>query len=330
MSQKKKHMLKLDSSLGKVGRQYRGMAAAEERRRKVPLYASAIIIAVLVVLLAVLGVVTVVAEIIAPDKGTATSAAEERQLGDEDAMVVLVLKLSDDHTALEHMVLTRFDPIDSRVYVCGLSPRVMYDGDTLGDCFAGGGTSAVAKAVAGLVDCDRVFTLSVDYTSMRKVINIFGGATITVPYAIKYDSPNNDRNLNVAPGTREYTGWEIARLLNYPGWEGGEREQLSMYAMVVNSIINENLNYSDASRMKDVLNRLYDEADTDITMTDFQRQSAGLMYLCSVNSQLGKGGGASVVVDIWPDECADGSLEFSQDDLKLMRIAFGRRTPAED
>ena len=37
-----------------------------------------------------------------------------------------------------------------------------------------------------------------------------------------------------------------------------------------------------------------------------------------------------MVLDIWPDEQADGSLEFSEDDLKLLRIAFGRRTPAED
>ena len=249
---------------------------------------------------------------------------------DDDAMVVLALKLSDDHQQLEHMVLSRLDPIDGRAYVCGLSPRVAYEGKTLGEYFAQEGTEALAGAVAGLVDCDRVFTLTVDYVTMRKVINIFGGATITVPYAIKYDSPNNDRNLNVAPGTREYTGWEIARLLNYPDWDGGEREQLGMYAMVVNSIINENLRYTESDQLKRVLEKIYEEAETDITMTDFQHKSVGLLYLCSLNSQLSENSRLSVVVDVWPEEQTDGTLVFNKEGEKTLRLAFGRRNITED
>lgn len=330
MSHKKKHMLKLDSSLGKVGRQYRGMAAVEERRRKIPLYAGAVLVGFLVVLLAILGIGTVIAEIIAPDKVTATSAAEERAMTDEDAMVLLVLKLSDDHTSVEHMVLSRLDPIDGRAYVCGISPRVVYEDMTLGEYFVQGGTSGLADAVAGLMDCHKVYTLSVDYTSMRKVINIFGGATITVPYAIKYDSPNNDRNLNVAPGTREYTGWEIARLLNYPNWKGGEQEQLYMYAMVVSRLIDENINYTESDQIKKVLNRLYEEAETDITMTDFQHQTAGLMYMCSVNRQLSDESSLSVIVEVWPEEQSDGTLAYSEESLEMLHIAFGRRNIADD
>ncbi len=330
MSHRKKDMLKLDSSLGKVRRRNSGFAAAEERRRKMVLHAVAIFIGVLVVMLAALGIGTVVAEIIAPDKVTVGSAPEARKMTDEDATVMLALKLSDDHKAVEHMVLTRLDPIDSRVYVCALSPRVIYDDLTLGERFAQSGAEGLAEAVAGLVDCEKVYTLSVDYTSMRKVINIFGGATITVPYAIKYDSPNNDRNLNVAPGTREYTGWEIARLLNYPYWKGGEREQLGMYAMVVNSIINENLYYTETEQMKKVLGKLYEHADTDMTMTDFQRQSAGLLYLCSINSQLSETSSISLVVDVWPEEQPDGTLVFSEEGLETLNIAFGRRNMIED
>jgi len=327
---RKKQLLKLDNSLGKVGRRRKSFASDDERRRQIALYAGAILVGVLVVLLAGLGIGTVVAEIIAPDKVTASSPAEQKALGDEDAMVVLALKLSDDHSVVENMVLVRLDPIDSRGYVCGLSPRVVHNDRQLGDYFVSGGAAELAGAVAELVDCEKVYTLSVDYTSMRKVINIFGGATITVPYAIKYDSPNNDRNLNVAPGTREYTGWEIARLLNYPNWVGGEQEQAGMYAMVVNSLINENMDYSQSDQLKKVLNKLYDEADTDITMTDFQRQSAGLLYMCSVNRQLDKDGELSVIVDVWPDERSDGGLEYGEEDMRLLRAAFGRRTPAED
>lgn len=327
---RKKDMLKLDSSLGKVGRRYRGFAAAEERKRKIVLYSAAIVVAVLVALLAALGIGTIVAEIIAPDKVTAGSEAEEKQMGDEDAMVVLAVKLSDDHSEVEHMVLTRLDPIDSRAYVCALSPRVVCNDVRLGDYYVSDGIDALAQAVAELVGCEKVYTISVDYTSMRKVINIFGGATITIPYAIKYDSPNNDRNLNVAPGTREYTGWEISRILNYPYWEGGEREQLYMYAMVVNSLLNENMYYSGSEQLRNILNKIYDHADTDISMTDFQRQSAGLLYMCSVNDRLSEDSTLSVIVDAWPEERPDGSLEFTGDSYKLLRAAFGRRGEAED
>ncbi len=330
MSQKKKHMLKLDSSLGKVRRRNSGFAAEEERRRKMVLYAGAVFVAVLVVMLAILGIGTVIAEIIAPDKVTASSAPDEKPMTDDDALILLTLKLSDDHKEVEQMVLARLDPIDGRSYVCGLSPRLTWDGRTLGEYFAQEGIEGVSGAVGGLMDCEDVFTLQVDYTSMRKVINIFGGATITVPYAIKYDSPNNDRNLNVAPGTREYTGWEIARLLNYPYWNGGEQEQLYMYAMVVDSIINENMYYTSSDQLKKVLSRLYEEAETDLTMTDYQLRSAGLLYLCSVNRELDEGEKLSVIVDIWPEEQPDGTLAYSEENLKNMRIVFGHRGISED
>lgn len=326
---KKKNILKLDSSLGKVRRRYKGYAAAEEQKRKLVLYAAAGLVAALVLMLAVWGVGTVVAEIIAPDKVTATSPMEEREMGEEDATVMLVLKLSDDHDAVEHMVLTRFDPMDNRVYVAGISPRLLCGEKTLGEHFTEGGSSQVAQALAELVDCDRVFTVSVDYTSMRKVINIFGGVTITVPYAIKYDSPNNDRNLNVAPGTREYTGWEIARLLNYPYWNGGEQEQLYMYAMVAGRIISEHLNYSETIKLKNILNNVYDEAEADITMTEFQSKAAGLLHLCSVNRQLAEGSELAVVVDVWPEETENG-LEYTGKNYDIMLAAFGRRYAAED
>lgn len=328
---KKKDLLRLDGSLGKVRRRYKGYAAAEEQKRKIVLYAGAVMVAVLMVMLAAWGIGTVVAEIIAPDeKVTATSPMEAKEMTEEDAMNVLVLKLDDEHNTVESMVITRFDPVDSRVYVAGLSPRIKHGDRTLGEYFIEGGAEKLAEAVAELVDCDKVFTISVDYVSTRKVINIFGGITLTIPYAIKYDSPNNDRNLNVAPGTREYTGWEIARLLNYPDWNGGEQEQLYMYATVVNQIINEKLYYTESVRLRSVLNRIYDEADSDITMTDFQRHTAGLLYLCSINGKLAEDAQLSVIVDVWPDEQGDGTLEYSGDNLKIMCAAFGRSAPAED
>lgn len=327
---KKKHMLRLDSSLGKVRRRHSGFAAEEERRRRMVLYIAAAVVGVLILILAVWGIGTVVTEIIAPDKVTATSPVEAKDMTDEDAIVTLVFKLSDDEKTVEHMVLTRFDPIDSRVYVTGLSPRVEENGVTLGDYFLEGGITAVTEAVARLVDCDKVFSITVNYTTMRRVVNIFGGVTLTVPYAIKYDSPNNDRNLNVAPGTREYTGWEVARLLNYPNWNGGEQEQLYMYAMVVSNIVNEKLRYTESEQLKKILTRIYEEADSDITMTDFQHKSAGLLYLCSVNNRLSEDSQLSVIVDIWPEEKSGGTLEYTGRDLEILRAAFGRREPSED
>ncbi len=326
---KKKHILKLDSSLGKVRRRYKGYAAAEEQKRKLVLYAAAGLVGALLVMLSIWGVGTVVAEIIAPDKVTATSPMEEKDMTEDDATVMMVFKLSDDHTAVEHMVLTRFDPMDSRVYVAGISPRLQYEDKTLGELFVEGGTTLVAQAMADIVDCDRVYTVTVDYTSMRKVINIFGGVTITIPYAIKYDSPNNDRNLNVAPGTREYTGWEIARLLNYPYWNGGEQEQLYMYAMVASRIISEHLNYSEAVRLKNILNNVYDEADADITMTEFQSKTKGLLHLCEVNRHLEEGSELAVIVDIWPEQTENG-LEYTGKNRDYMIAAFGRRHAAEE
>ena len=145
---KKKDLLRLDGGLGKVRRRYKGYAAAEEQKRKLVLYSAAALVGALFIMLAVWGVGTVITEIIAPDKVTATSPVEAKEMTDDDATVVLAFKLSDDNKQVEHMVLSRFDPIDSRVYVMGLSPRVIHDGKTLGEYFIDGGADAVTEATS--------------------------------------------------------------------------------------------------------------------------------------------------------------------------------------
>lgn len=324
---KKKHILVLDERLGKVKRRGRGSFTAEDVRRRIALYVGAGVVGVLALLLIVFGVGTVITEIIAPDKVPATAPVREEEFGEADSLAVLTLKLTDDRSAVDKMVISRFEPTESRVYCCGLSPSLLYGERTLGEYYAEEGVQALTDALADMLDCSRVFTFTLTYNEMRHVIRIFDGVTVTVPYMINYTSPNGDRNINVAAGTRVYTGGELSRLLEYPGWVGGEREHLLMYTSVVAQIINENLNCTSSDKLKEILFELSETAETDITSTDFQHCANGLVYLCSINRSLtADDEPLAAVLDLWPSETdGEGRLVLSDDDLLHLRAAFGKR-----
>lgn len=317
---RKKNILVLNAGVGKVTRRYKGLVTREDVRRKFVFFAGVLFVGLLMLALIIWGVASVVTEIIAPDKESAVYAGEEETYGDADSLSLLAIKLSDDSSAIEQMVLSRFEAAEGGVYICGLSPRVAYRGKTFGEYFAEGGTAALTEAVAGFVGCERIYAASMTYTQLRRVINVFGGVTITVPYDINYKSPEGDRNIVAAAGTREYTGWELARLLGYPGWQGGEREQSYMYATVVANLLNERLRYETVDELKNVLRRLDDECTIEINMTDFQFRSRGLLHLASLND-----GEIAAAFDVWPRENADGTLEYGGDDLELIKAAFADR-----
>ncbi len=325
VSRRKKNIVVLDSGIGKVNRTTRMFVSREEVRRKQAGIAVVVMACAFAVMLALFGSISVLTEIARPEienqlPGVSADAA---QFDDDDAMTIAVIR-DDDDGVPEQLMLVRFEASEERIYVTGLPLETEVDEKTLMDYYKAGGIKSLRAALEVLVDCSSVYTLRYDYVQTRKLINYFDGVTITLDYGISYQSPDGNRNVNVVAGTRLYTGWEIARLLDYPGWEGGREEQLSMYTYVLEQFLDQNFRNFDEQKLQKFYAHVCAYSENDISTSEFHAANAGLLHISSLPV-----GERTMRIDAQATKTADGNYLYEGDELVLLRAAFGDRDPEE-
>ena len=328
---KSKTLLITGNNLGKVYRTKSNWKPPGYYQRRTVIIFTAVILSLVALTAGIWGIAMVATDIMRPnveeeELPTALDDLNEAaySFADPDAMDVLAIKVSDDLKKPEYCMLMRFEPSEERVYITDIRTDLMLGERTLAGWFTEYGVEEMATHLAEYIDCDRVFTVRFTYTQTRLLLNDFGGVEITVPYAISYQSPNNDRNLNVAAGTRLYTGGETARLLNYPNWKGGEAEHRKMYCHVVGAFVSQLLSpkRSEGFINEDYL-KLLSGTECDIGRTDINAKSAGLTYLAHSNT-----GALTMFVDVEKNDNG-GASGYTEEGFALLQAVFGRRDEIE-
>ncbi len=318
---RKKNMVVLDSSVGKVRRSERMFVSREEVRRRQAGRATVTLVAVLGALLAIAGVISVFTEVVRPEienqlPGVSEDAAK---FGDGDAMTLAVIKQTDSHDP-DKIVLVRFEPSEERIYLAGLPTDTVIDGMTLLEHFDAGGITAMRAALVTLTDCEDIYTLQHGFVQTRKLINYFDGVTITLGYDINYQSPDGERNINTVAGTRLYTGWEIARLLGYPDWHGGEEEHLYMYTYVLQQFLEQNFKNMTEKKLESFFTHICTYSTNDISTASFHSATGGFIYLSGLPV-----GERTMIVEPKGQTDDNGNTVYSGDELLLWKAVFGDR-----
>lgn len=319
-------MVVLDSTTGKVSRTKRMFVSREEIRRRQAGYASVVVVGLLAVIMAVFGAVSVLTEVMRPEienqlPGVSQDAAK---FGDEDAMTLAVVKQTDDGDP-DKIVLVRFEPSEERIYLAGLPLNTLAGEKTLNEHFRDGGASAMGDAISELTDCESVYILQHNFVQTRRLINYFDGVTITLQYDINYQSPDGERNINTVAGTRLYTGWEIARLLGYPDWRGGEEEHLYMHTYVLQQFFEQNFRNMTEKKLQNFFTHICTYSTNDISTSDFHSATEGFIYI----SELEQGERTMIVT---PKGTIDssGRMVYEGDQLLLWKAVFGDREQEEE
>ena len=326
-------LLMTDRRTGKVTRVSRTWKPPGYRQRRRVISAASTVLVIVAFIVGVWGTASIITDIMRPEiseEDQTTSMldeikAEASNFDDGDAQDLLIIKVNDELTKPEYCFLVRFEPSEERVYITDLLTSLRIGDRTLAGWFREYGAETMAEKLAGYLDCDRVHTVLITYKQIRLLINGYGGVEYRIPYPINYKSPDGDRNLNTSAGIRLYTGGETARLLNYPGWKGGEQEHRKMYCEVIAALISKQLSPDRADQLKGDYIKLVEGTVCDISRTDFQKVSAGMAYLASSNT-----GNLTMVVEI--EKCAleDGDTGYDENELEMLRAVFGRRNADSD
>ncbi len=253
--------------------------------------------------------------------------SEEYVYTEKDSIAVLIAMTNDRADVAEHFILMRIDPSrwdEGNGYgVCFMSipPELIIreGGYTLSRHYALSGTAECARLLKEISGSREIYSATLNYKSVRQLIQDVGGITVTVEHDINYVSPKGDRNFTTAAGTREFNGSEGARLMYCTDWPGGIDEQRLMicrcFAAIANKLITrKNINYLDY-----YFNKITNAVQTNVSAGAYQEIKNGLRQFALDN----EGTDITKIFLCGYEEDEDGSLYLSEDGVLYLKALFG-------
>lgn len=251
---------------------------------------------------------------------------DEYIYSEKDSLTVLIAMTNDNATEAEHFILMRIDPSrwdEGNGYgVCFMSlpPEMAVDGITLSRSYTLGGTAECARVLKEISGSREIYSATINYKTLRELIQVVGGITVTVEHDINYVSPKGDRNISTAAGTREFNGSEGARLLYCDDWPGGVEEQRLMLCRAFASIANKLITRKNSSYLDYYFNKITTAVSTTVSAGAYQEIKTGLYTFALDND----GANITEIYLCGCDTDEDGQLYLTDDGVLYLKALFGK------
>ncbi len=252
---------------------------------------------------------------------------EEYIYSEKDSLAVLIAMTNDNADTAEHLILMRIDPSrwdEGKGYaVCFMSiPPDMITGEgelALSQHYALGGTAECARVIKEISGAREIYSATINYKSVRKLIAEVGGITVTVEHNINYTSPKGDRNFTTAAGTREFNASEGARLIYCDEWPGGIDEQRLMICRSFASMANKLITRKNSNYLDYYFNKITNAVPTNVSAGAYQEIKTGLKNFALDNE-------SADITKIYLcgyEEREDGRLYLTEDGVLYLKALFG-------
>ncbi|MCL2486872.1 MAG: hypothetical protein FWE86_04660 [Oscillospiraceae bacterium] len=293
----KKNIVVLDETLPKVDRNDRSRIPRSMRQRGAAIRMGGLAAALIAVIWAINGILSVISSVAErPGRSVPASAVdvESAEYNERNPLTVLMIKKTDMNAEtrtddIEFCALIRFDPINERVAVAPIPADLLVGETTLRQEYAAGGEWQCASSLAKYLEAWEISYTSVDFDEASALINKFGGVRFNLTHEVNYEYPSESKNerkkrsIHIPPQSRVFDGSEIARMLDWPDWPGGDEDRSLTYAKVWATLINDNLTPGNKSRLADLYGRVANNSKTNVAMSDIQHAEQGLRHLCELN-----------------------------------------------
>ncbi|HHW00388.1 MAG TPA: LCP family protein [Clostridiaceae bacterium] len=167
-------------------------------------------------------------------------------------------------------------PRDTKVNVSGLSiPKInaIYASK--------GGPAKLVSTLSDMLDINIKYYVHVNIKTVREIIDLLGGVEIDVPPGMDYDDPLQGLHIHLKPGRRRLNGEEAEQFLRFRQansmsknkellkyYDGSDLKRIEMQQYFVKELIKQKANILYLPKINDIVNTVYENLDTNITMNE--------------------------------------------------------------
>lgn len=190
---------------------------------------------------------------------------------------------------INSMALLRILPDTLTVKVVPISPQTLATvgdtGGTLAQLFEAGGFTYLYKGIEDAFGITPEKYIKINNEGWTRLVEYLGGtSTYVFPHDLYYkdEITGSLTSFSHGPATRTLWGDDINKIINYPLYENGAKDQNSVTGEIAVCLINSAC-YTNSSALvsniQNVFNTIYNNSDTDITSKDFKNSREAYEYL---------------------------------------------------
>jgi len=196
--------------------------------------------------------------------------ASDKWSGNTDTMMLVNVDPNTSNVSIMSI------PRDTKVNVSGLSiPKInaLYASK--------GGPQKLINTLSDMLDINIKYYVHLNIKTVREIIDLLGGVEIDVPPGMDYDDPVQDLHIHLKPGKRVLNGEEAELFLRFRQansmsknkellkyYDGSDLKRIEMQQYFVKELIRQKANILYLPKINDIVNTVYENLDTNITMNE--------------------------------------------------------------
>lgn len=212
------------------------------------------------------------------------------QPSEDDALTLVVFGTQRANNVASTFILLRFDPVRGDIGVAVLPPGTVIsnedEGETLAHAFSFGGAIYTRDMLAGFLD------IPIDRFARISVANFITAAAAvgSIEFDIAQELTIHDGNLPVtlSAGRHLLDGRQIAALIQYENYPGGEMQRADITAQLVSAAINQRIDIVDSTLADRIFETVINLVDTDITFADFERRRNAARMMSGAGGEIAR------------------------------------------
>lgn len=164
-------------------------------------------------------------------------------------------------------------PRDTKTKIDGKTRKINFAYPHKGGEFA-------AETVGSLLEVDVKYYVMFDIKAFREIIDLLGGVDFYVPADLNYDDPTQNLYIHLEKGQQRLSGSEAEQFMRFrqPSgkftkelkefYDGSDLKRIEGQQNFIKEVIRQKLNFVYLSKLPEIINIVYKNLDTNITMNE--------------------------------------------------------------
>lgn len=161
-----------------------------------------------------------------------------------------------------------------------------------------GGPKLACETISALLGIEVPFYITLDYAGFERLIDQFGGVTLTVEERMRYDDERADPplHIDINPGTQTLDGKTALDYIRFRG-DTGDIGRIARQQKLVAAILEKGFQYRDFDTIRDLVKTIHPYLRTDLSLIDLYDLAKLLQGLEADRLKMATIPGVPVVID---------------------------------
>lgn len=282
--------------------------------------------------------------------GTAFSEVLNNFKPDKEPVNVLVLVGDKEEQNTDTMLLVNYTPATGKLNMLTIprDTRVKIKGSSIpkiNSAYAAGGKGSKGatnscQVVADLLGVNINYYIYFNISSFRNIVDLLGGVDFYVPDKLDYDDPVQNLHIHLEKGQQHLDGDKAEQLLRFRHYntgkvtkyyDGSDLKRSDMQLKFIQEVIRQKVNVQYLSKINDILDVVFKNIRTNVTLNEAIRLSSGLNKLNSNEVKMFKLSGddkkiSSIWYYVYNNEILDVTTQEESDAKVILNEYFKCKT----